>query len=88
MIKIFIYKNNGKASHEIFESFGSLVLAPIKAKDLTTKLVAHNPSEIKSNSLSLGFASAGFGPSKSSAKEYVKAVYCHPAYLTYMQSTS
>ena len=23
-----------------------------------------------------------------SAKEYVKAVSCHPAYLTYMQSTS
>ena len=22
-----------------------------------------------------------------SAKEYVKAVYCHPAYLIYMQST-
>ena len=22
------------------------------------------------------------------AKEYVEAVYCHPAYLTYMQSTS
>ena len=21
-------------------------------------------------------------------KEYVKAVYCHPAYLTYMQSTA
>ena len=21
-------------------------------------------------------------------KEYVKALYCHPAYLTYMQSTS
>ena len=21
-------------------------------------------------------------------KEYVKSVYCHPAYLTYMQSTS
>ena len=21
-------------------------------------------------------------------KEYVKAVYCHPAYLTYMKSTS
>ena len=21
-------------------------------------------------------------------KEYVKAVYCHPAYLSYMQSTS
>ena len=23
-----------------------------------------------------------------SGKEYVKAVYCYPAYLTYMQSTS
>ena len=25
---------------------------------------------------------------KNKGKEYVKAVYCHPAYLTYMQSTS
>ena len=24
----------------------------------------------------------------SKSEEYVKAVYCHPAYLTYMQSTS
>ena len=24
----------------------------------------------------------------NSWKEYVKAVYCHPAYLTYMQGTS
>ena len=23
-----------------------------------------------------------------SGKEYIKGVYCHPAYLTYMQSTS
>ena len=23
-----------------------------------------------------------------SGKEYIKAVYCHPAYLTYIQSTS
>ena len=23
-----------------------------------------------------------------SRKEYIKVVYCHPAYLTYMQSTS
>ena len=23
-----------------------------------------------------------------SGKEYIKAVYCHPAYLTYMESTS
>ena len=28
----------------------------------------------------------GYGT--KSRKEYVKAVYCHPAYLTYMQSTS
>ena len=26
--------------------------------------------------------------SSKSGKEYVKAVYCHPAYLTYMQTTS
>ena len=24
---------------------------------------------------------------QTGSKEYVKAVYCHPAYLTYMQST-
>jgi len=23
-----------------------------------------------------------------SGKQYIKAIYCHPAYLTYMQSTS
>ena len=31
------------------------------------------------------------GPQQTGSKwgkEYVKAVYCHPAYLTYMQSTS
>ena len=28
------------------------------------------------------------GTGFKSGKEYVKAVYCHPAYLTYMQSTS
>ena len=26
--------------------------------------------------------------SSKSGKEYIKAVYCHPAYLTYMQSTT
>ena len=26
--------------------------------------------------------------SSKSGKEYIKAVYCHPAYLTFMQSTS
>ena len=28
------------------------------------------------------------GQGSKYGKEYVKAVYCHPAYLTYMQSTS
>ena len=27
-------------------------------------------------------------PGSKLGKEYIKAVYCHPAYLTYMQSTS
>ena len=26
--------------------------------------------------------------SSKSGKEYIKAIYCHPVYLTYMQSTS
>ena len=32
----------------------------------------------------------GYGTTywSKSGKKYVKAVYCHPAYLTYMQSTS
>ena len=30
----------------------------------------------------------GHGTTGWFQKEYVKAVYCHPAYLTYMQSTS
>ena len=28
------------------------------------------------------------GTGSKLGKEYIKAVYCHPAYLTYMQSTS
>ena len=30
----------------------------------------------------------GIKTGSKSGKEYLKAVYCHPAYLTYMQSTS
>ena len=30
----------------------------------------------------------GYGAGSKLGKEYIKAVYCHPAYLTYMQSTS
>ena len=32
--------------------------------------------------------STGHGPTDQQEKEYVKAVYCHSAYLTYMQNTS
>ena len=37
-----------------------------------------------------GTIRAGLGTTdgSKSGKEYVKAVYCHPAYLTYVQSTS
>ena len=30
----------------------------------------------------------GTTPGSKSGKEYIKAVYCHPPYVTYMQSTS
>ena len=39
---------------------------------------------VKKQQLELNMEQTGF----KSGKEYIKAVYCHPAYLTYMQSTS
>ena len=41
--------------------------------------------------LALSDANVGLSNEQTGSKlgkEYVKAVYCHPAYLTYMQSTS
>ena len=40
--------------------------------------------EVKKQQLELDMEQTG----SKSGKEYVKAVYCHPAYLTYMQSSS
>ena len=40
--------------------------------------------QVKKQQLELNMEQTGF----KSGKEYVKAIYCHPAYLTYMQSTS
>ena len=40
--------------------------------------------QVKKQQLELNMEQTGF----KSGKEYIKAVYCHPAYLTYMQSTS
>ena len=41
--------------------------------------------QVKKQQLELGMEQqTGF----KSGKEYIKAVYCHPAYLTYMQSAS
>ena len=41
--------------------------------------------QVKKQQLELGMKQQ---TGSKSGKEYVKAVYCHPAYLTYMQSTS
>ena len=43
------------------------------------------PLEIKKQQLELDMEQR---TGSKSGKEYIKAVYCHPAYLTYMQSTS
>ena len=40
--------------------------------------------QVKKQQLKLDMEQSGF----KSGKEYVKAVYCHPAYLASMQSTS
>ena len=40
--------------------------------------------QVKKQQLELDMEQTG----SKSGKEYIKAVYCHPAYLTYMQSTS
>ena len=40
--------------------------------------------QIKKQQLELDMEQTG----SKLGKEYVKALYCHPAYLTYMQSTS
>ena len=40
--------------------------------------------QIKKQQLELDMEQTG----SKSRKDYVKAVYCHSAYLTYMQSTS
>ena len=41
--------------------------------------------QVKKQQLELGMEQQ---TGSKSRKEYVKATYCHPAYLTYMQSTS
>ena len=41
--------------------------------------------QVKKQQLELGMEQE---TGSKSGKEYVKAVYCHPAHLTYMQSTS
>jgi len=40
--------------------------------------------QVKKKQLELDMEQTG----SKSGKEYIKALYCHPAYLTYMQSTS
>ena len=40
--------------------------------------------QVRKQQLELDMEQTGSKP----GKEYIKAVYCHPAYLTYMQNTS
>ena len=47
-----------------------------------------NPVDKEPDGLqSMGSQKSQIGLSAKSGKEYVKAVYCHPAYLTHKQST-
>ena len=40
--------------------------------------------QVKMQQLELGIEQTG----SKSGKKYIKAIYCHPTYLTYKQSTS
>ena len=44
--------------------------------------------QVKTQQLELNMELDWFQTGSKLGKEYVKAVYCHPAYLTYMQSAS
>ena len=44
--------------------------------------------QVKKQQLDLDMEIVSNGTCFKLGKEYVKAVYCHPAYLNYMQSTS
>ena len=60
------------------------ILKEMGIQDHLTCLL-RNLMQVKKQQLEL----LGHGTTDSkSGKEYVKAMYCHPAYLTYMQSTS
>ena len=72
----FIYTNNEKSEKEIKESI-PFTIATERIKHLGINL----PKETKD----LYMESY---KTLMKEKEYVKAVYCHPAYLTYMQNTS
>ena len=66
------------------------VLKEIGIPDHLTCLL-RNLYQVKKQQLELDMelSSLSIGQTVSkSGKEYIKAVYCHPAYLTYMQSTS
>jgi len=48
-------------------------------------LLAHGMLQVKKQQLKLDTEQQ---TGSKSGKEYIKATYCHPGYLTYMQSTS
>ena len=60
------------------------ILKEMRIPDHLTCLL-RNRMQIKKQQLELDMEQQ---TGSKSGKEYIKAVYCHPAYLTYMQSTS
>ena len=73
---VFLYTNNEKSEKEIKESI-PFSTATKSINNLGINLPKETKELYTENYKTL-----------MKEKEYVKAVYCHPAYLTYMQNTS
>ena len=89
----FLYTNNEKSEREIKEST-PLSISTKRIKYLgiglpkeTKELYTENYKALMVRKQQLEVDIEQQTGSKQE-KEYIKAVYCHPAYLTYMQNTS
>ena len=80
----FCFTDYGKAFDCVDQNKLWTILKEIRIPDhltcLLRNLYADQEQQLKLDMKPQTFSKLG--------KEYVKAVYCHPAYLTYMQSTS
>ena len=57
----------------------------MKPKEQNVSIFTQNLTQVRRQQLELDMEQQ---TGSKQEKEYIKAVYCHPAYLTYMQSTS